>query len=113
MCGAGGGVHVQVWGERHTTCPEDPGMLLFVGERVPHLTKGPENTVKDARSGPVSLSPSKRAVIIASGSQRSMLPRDRFPAVAQGEEISCIFVEALSCTKEREIQPVSPGGITP
>jgi hypothetical protein len=113
MCGAGGGVHVNAWGELHTLCPEDPGRLLFVGEQVPHFTKGPENAVKDARSGPVSPSPSERAVIIASGSQRYMLPRDRFPAVAPGEEISCIFVEVPSCTPERELQPLSPGGITP
>jgi hypothetical protein len=113
MCGAGGGVHVHAWGELHTLCPEDTGRLLFVGEQVSLFTKGPENAVKDARSGPVSPSPSERAVTIAGGSQRSMLPRDRFPAVAPLEEISCIFVEVPPGTPEREIQPVSTGGITP
>jgi len=113
MCGAEGGVHVRVWGELHTICPEDHGMLLFFGEQVSLFTKGAENAVKDARSGPVSISPSERAVIIASGSQRYMLPRDRFPAAALGEEISCIFVEVPPGTMEKEIQPVSPGGITP
>jgi hypothetical protein len=113
MCGAGGGVHVHVGGELHTLCPEDTGRLLFTGEQVSLFTKGPENAVKDSRSGPVSPSPNGRAVSIASGSQRSMLPHDRFPAVAFGEEISCIFVEVPPGTPEREIQPVSPGGITP
>ena len=113
MCGAEGGVHVRIWGELHTICPEDPGRLLFVGERVSLFTRGPENVVKDAVSGSVSLSPSGRAVIIASGSQRSMLPRDRFLAVALGEEISCIFIELPADTPERDLLPASPGGITP
>jgi hypothetical protein len=113
MCGAEGGVHVRVWGELHTICPEDPGRLLFVGERVSLLTKGPENILKDSRSGPVCLSPSGRAVIIASGSQRYLLPRDRFLAVGPWEEISCIFVELPAGIPEREIPPASKGGITP
>ena len=69
--------------------------------------------LKDSLSGPVSPSPSERAVIIASGSQRSMLPRDRFLAVALGEEISCIFVEVPSDTPDSENTPASQGGITP
>jgi hypothetical protein len=113
MCGAEGGVHVRIWGELHTICPEDPGRLLFVGERVSLFSWGPENVVKDAVSGSVSLSPSGRAVIIASGSQRSMLPRDRFLAVALGEEISCIFIELPAGTPERDLLPASRGGITP
>jgi hypothetical protein len=113
MCGAGGGVHVRAGGELHTTCPEDPGRLLFTGEQVPLFTKGPENAVKDSRSSPVSPSPNGRAVSIASGSQRSMLPHDRFPAVAQGEEMSCIFVEVPPHTPEREILPAANGGSTP
>ena len=113
MCGAGGGVHVRIWGELHTICPEDLGRLLFVGERVSLFTRGPENVLKDAVSGSVSLSPSGRAVIIASGSQRYMLPRDRFLAVALGEEISCIFIELPADMPERDHLPVSPGGITP
>ena len=106
-------MHVRAWGELRTICPEDPGRLLFAGERVPLFTKGAENILKDSVSGPVSLSPSGRAVIIASGSQRSMLPRDRFLAVAFGEEISCIFVELPPDTPEREIPSASQGGITP
>ena len=113
MCGAEGGVHVRVGGELHIICPEDPGRLLFVGERVSLFTKGPENVLKDSLSGPVCLSPFGRAVIIATGNQRSMLPRDRFLAVALGEEISCIFVEVPADRPEREIQPASQGGSTP
>jgi hypothetical protein len=115
MCGTEGGVHVRVWGELHTICPEDPGRLLFVGERVSLFTRGPENIPRDSLqvSGPVSLSPSGRAVIIATGSQRYILPRDRFLAVAPGEEISCIVVEVPAGTLEREIQPTSKGDITP
>jgi hypothetical protein len=106
-------MHVRVWGELHTICPEDLGRLLFVGERVSLFTRGVENVSKDTVSGSVSLSPSGRAVIIASGSQRYMLPRDRFLAVALGEEISCIFVEVPADTMERELLPASPGRITP
>jgi hypothetical protein len=113
MCGAEGGVHVRAGGELHTICPEDLGRLLFVGERVSLFTRGAENVMKDSVSGPVSPSPCRRAVIIATGSQRSMLPRDRFPAVAPGEEISCIFVEVPSYMPEREILPAAKGGSTP
>ena len=113
MCGAEGGVHVRIWGELHTICPEDLGRLLFVGERVSLFTRGPENVLNDAVSGSVALSPSGRAVIIASGSQRYMLPRDRFLAVALGEEISCIFVELPADTPERDLLPASQRGITP
>jgi hypothetical protein len=111
MCGAEGRAHVRTGGELHTICPEDPGRLLFVGERVSLFTYGPENVLKDSVSGPVSLSPSGRAVIIATGSQRSMLPRDRYLAVALGEEISCIFVEVPQDTLESGILPASQGGI--
>ena len=112
MCGAEGCVHVRIWGELHTICPEDLGRLLFVGERVSLFTR--ENVPGDLYqvSGSVCLSPSGRAVIIASGSQRYMLPRDRFLAVALGEEISCIFIELPADTPERDILPASRGGIT-
>jgi len=115
ICGAEGGVHVRVGGELHTICPEDPGRLLFVGERVSLFTRGPENVLWDTVqvSSPVSPSPSGRAVIITSGNQRSMLPCDRFLAVALGEEIFCIFVEVPADSPESGILPASQGGITP
>jgi hypothetical protein len=79
------------------------------------FTRGPENIPRDSLQvyDPVSLSPSGRAVIIATGSQHSMLPRDRFLAVAPMDEMSCIFVEVPAGTMEREIQTTSKGDITP
>ena len=95
MCGAEGQVHVRIGGELHAICPEDLGRLLFVGDQVSLFRKGPEGVPQDPVqvSGTVCLSPSGRAVIIATGSQRSILPRYRFLAVAPGEEISCLFFE--------------------
>jgi hypothetical protein len=115
MCGGEGRVHVRIWGEPHYICPEDLGRLLFVGNRVSLFTKGPEKVPGDSVqvSGSVCLSPSGRAVIISTGNQRYMLPRDRFLAVALGEEISCIFFEVPLDTSESEILPASKGGISP
>lgn len=113
MCGAEGRVHVRIWGELHYICPEDLGRLLFVGERVSLFKKGPAPEEVPQVSGSVCLSPSGRAVIISTGNQRYMLPRDRFLAVALGEEISCIFFEVPSDTPDSEILPASKGGIAP
>jgi hypothetical protein len=119
MCGADGCVHVRIWGELHYVCPEDLGRLLFVGDRVPLLRKGPGDVPhKPARvSGSVRISPSGRAVIIASGSHRYMLPRDRFVAVALGEEVSCLFFEMPSDDEKRSpeagLSPLSAGGVAP
>ena len=95
VCGADGCMHVRIWGELHYVCPEDLGRLLFVGDRVPLLRKGPGEVPHETVqvSGSVSISPSGRAVILATGSQRYMLPRDRFVAVTLGEEVSCLFFE--------------------
>jgi hypothetical protein len=117
MCGAEGQVHVRIWGELHAICPEDLGRLLFMGERVSLLRKGsapekvPHNV--DRVSGSVRISPSGKAVIIATGSQRYMLPRDRFVAVALGEEVSCIFFEVPSGEPGSEIIPDSRGCVVP
>jgi hypothetical protein len=117
MCGAEGQVHVRIWGELHYVCPEDLGRLLFVGDRVPLLRKGsaPEEVPHPLAqvSGSVCLTQSGRAVIIATGSQRYMLPRDRFLAVAFGEEISCIFFEVPSGEPGSEIIPDSKGCVVP
>jgi len=117
MCGAEGQVHVRVWGELHAICPEDLGRLLFMGERVSLFRKGPapEEVPQDSAqvSGSVFLSPSGRAVIIASGSQQYMLPRDRFLAVALGEEISCIFFEVPPGEPGSEIIMDSKGCVAP
>jgi hypothetical protein len=106
MCGSEGRVYVRIWGELHFVCPEELGLLFFVGERVSLLKKGPAPQQVPQVSGTVYLSPSGRAVIIAIGNQRYMLPRDKFLAVALGEEVSCIFFEAPG--NEPEIEIISP-----
>jgi hypothetical protein len=110
MCGGEGRVHVRIWGEPHYICPEDLGMLLFVGERVSLFKKGPAPQDVPQVSGSVYLSPSGRAVIIATGRQRYMLPRDKFLAVALGEDVSCIFFEVPSEAPDSEIISPSKGG---
>jgi hypothetical protein len=113
MCGGEGRVHVRIWGEPHYICPEDLGMLLFVGDRVSLFKKGSAPHEVPQISGSVYLSPSGRAVIIATGRQRYMLPRDRFLAVALGEDVSCIFFEVPSDEPEIEIISPSKGGVAP
>ena len=121
MCGAKGCVHVRIWGELHAICPEDLGRLLFLGERVPLTRKGSAAGEvcrdPDQVSGSVCLSPSGRAVIIAAGSQRYMLPRDKFLAVALGEEVSCLFFE-MPCDDEKRspeavLSPLPAGCVVP
>jgi hypothetical protein len=119
MCGADGQVHVRIWGELHYVCPEDLGRLLFVGDRVPLLRKGPAEVSREPIqvSGSVRISPSGRAVVIAAASQRYMLPRDRFLAVALGEEVSCLFFEMPSDDEKRSpeavLSPLPAGGVAP
>jgi hypothetical protein len=113
MCGGEGRVHVRIWGEPHYICPEDLGMLLFMGHAGRLLKKGPAPQDVPQTSGSVYLSPSGRAVIIATGRQRYMLPRDKFLAVALGEEVSCIFFEVPSDVPEIEIISPSKGGVAP
>lgn len=119
MCGAEGQVHVRIWGELHSVCREDLGRLLFVGERVPLLRKGPGEVSRETArvSGSVRISLSGRAVILATGSQRSMLPRDRFVAVALGEEVSCLFFEMPPDeggeSREAVLSPLPAGGVAP
>lgn len=106
MCGSEGRVHVRIWGERYYICPEELGLLFFVGERVSLLKKGPAPNEVPQVSGTVSLSPSGRAVIITLGKQQYILPRDKFLAVALGEDVSCIFFEAPG--NEPEIETINP-----
>jgi hypothetical protein len=113
MCGGEGRVHVRIWGEPHYICPEDLGMLLFVGDRVSLYKKVPAPQENPQVSGSVYLSPSGRAVIIATGQQLYMLPRDKFLAVAFGEEVSCIFFEVPSDETGIEIISPSKGGVAP
>jgi len=110
MTGSDGSVHVRIWGERYYICPEELGMLLFVGDRVPLLKKGPVPEGIPLVSGTAYLNPSGRAVIIAVGKTRYMLPRDRFIAVALGEDVSCILFEVPSDVPEPEIISPHKGG---
>lgn len=110
LCGSEGRVYVRIWGEKHYILPEDLGMLLFVGERVPLMKKSASPHEIAQEVGRVGLSPSGRAVIIAVGNQRYMLPRDKFLAVALGEEIGCIFFEAPGNEPDIEIMPFRKGG---
>jgi hypothetical protein len=110
LCGDDGRVHVRIWGERYYICPEELGMLFFVGDRVPLLKKGPVPEGIPLVSGTAYLNPSGRAVIIAIGVVRYMLPRDRFIAVALGEDVSCILFEVPSDVPEPEIIFPNKGG---
>jgi hypothetical protein len=103
MCGAEGCMHVRIWGELHSIRPEDLGRLLFMGEQVSLIRNGPAAGEVPQVSGTVCLTPSGRAVIIAAGSQRYLLPRDRFLAVAFGDEVSCLFFEMPSGETDTEI----------
>ncbi len=110
LCGDEGRVHIRIWGDLHYICPEELGMLFFVGDHVPILKKTklvPETLVV---SGSAYLSPSGRAVILAMGKQRYMVPRDKFLAVALGEDVSCIFFEVPGNEPEIEILSPHKGG---
>ena len=107
LCGSEGRVYARIWGELHYISPEDLGLLFFVGERVSLLKNGPASP---QISGTVYLSPSGRAVIIAIGKQRYLLPRDKFLAVALGEDVSCIFFECPGNEPELEIISPRKGG---
>jgi len=119
MCGAEGQVHVRIWDELHYVCTEDLGRLLFVGDRVPLLRKGPGDVPhKPVQvTGSVRISPSGRGVIIASGSQQYILPRDRFVAVVLGAEVSCLFFEMPSDNGRESpgtvLSPLPAGGVAP
>jgi hypothetical protein len=86
------------------------GMLLFVGEPIPLLQKNPDPSGNPVASDLISLNPSGRAVIISVGSVRYMLPRDRFIAVALGEDVSCILFEVPGDVPEPEILTPHRGG---
>lgn len=106
LCGSEGRVHVRIWGEKYYICPEELGMLFFVGDRVPLLKQGPVPNGVPKVSGTVKLSPSGRAVIITLGKQQYILPRDKFLAVALGEDVSCIFFEAPG--NEPDLETIEP-----
>ena len=59
LFGDEGRVHICIWDTRYQICPEDLGMLFFVGDRVPLMKKGPAPQVFQI-SGQVSLAPPGR-----------------------------------------------------
>jgi hypothetical protein len=106
MCGGEGRVHVRIWGEMHYILAEDLGNLFFVGKWVPLMKKVKSLHEVPKAVGSVFINRSGRTVIIEFGNQRYMLPRDKFLAVALGEEVACIFFEAPG--NEPEIETISP-----
>lgn len=107
MGGSDGCVHVKIYGAPHYICPEELGMLFFVGDSVPLLKNFPSLSESPQLSGRVHLNASGRSVIIELGAARFMVPRDRFLAVAFGEDISCIICKIPS--EKNEIETISPG----
>ena len=110
LTGSDGYVHIRIWDKSYFIRPEDMGMLLFVGETIPLLQKNPDPSGNPVASDLISLNPSGRAVIISVGSVRYMLPRDRFIAVALGEDVSCILFEVPGDVPEPEILTPHKGG---
>ena len=111
LTGSDGYVHVRIWDKSYFICPEDMGMLLFGGETVPLLHKNPDPSGTPVTSGSVALNPPGRAVILSIGTIRYMLPRDRFIAVALGEDVSCILFEVPGDVPEPEIILPNKGGV--
>ena len=85
-------------------------MLFFVGDRVPILKKPKLVPESPFVSGQCVSQSSGRAVILALGKQRYMVPRDKFLAVALGEDVSCIFFEVPGNEPEIEILSPHKGG---
>ena len=110
LFGSDGSVHIRIWGERYYISPGDLGMLFFVGDIVPVLKRVKASTGTRQVSGSAFLSPSGQAVLIEIGSQRYMLPRDKFIAVAFGEAVSGLFFEVPEDAPEIEIISPRKGG---
>jgi hypothetical protein len=110
ISGSEGCVHIRIMGEPHYLCPEELGRLIFMGDSVPLLRNWPTKNDPPQVAGTVRLNPSGRGVIIESGKQRYQLPRDKFIAVALGEDVSCIFFEIPSDEREPEIIAPARGG---
>jgi len=110
LTGSDGYVHIRIWDKSYFIRLEDMGMLLFVGRTVSLFKKNPDPSGIPFTSGSASLNPSGRAVIVSIGSVRYMLPRDRFIAVALGEDVSCILFEVPGDVPEPEILAPPKGG---
>jgi len=103
-------VHVRIYGAPHYIRTEELGMLFFVGETVPLLRNWPSENETMEVSGRVHLNPSGRSVLFEIGTSRFMVPRDRFLAVAFGEDFSGILFEIPSDANKIEIISQHKGG---
>jgi hypothetical protein len=105
--GKDGCLYIRIWGEPHYIYPEELGRLIFMGDCVPLLRHQPTSTDPPQVSGTVHMNMSGRGIVIEIGNTHYQLPRDRFLAVALGEEISCIFFEVPDGRNEPAV--ISPG----
>ena len=88
--GGDGCVHLLIGKQVLAFCPGDMGELFFGGGMAPvRALAGPGEPGEKPR-GMARLTPSGRAVTIELGSERYMVPRDRFLAVAFGEDIASL-----------------------
>jgi hypothetical protein len=111
LCGDEGCVHVKIYGAPHYIRTEELGTLFFVGDTVLLLKNWPSENETRQVSGRVHLNPSGRSVIIEIDTSRFMVPRDRFLAVAFGEDVFSIVFEIPSDKNEIEIISPHKGGI--
>jgi len=88
--GGDGCVHILLKGQVYSLCPDDMGVLFFGGGAAPvRILPGQGGPSLKAR-GHARLNPSGRSVTIELGTERFMVPRDRFLAVAFGEDIASL-----------------------
>ena len=88
--GGDGCVHLLIGKQILALNPGDMGVLFFGGGAAPvRALTGPGEPGEKPR-GMVRLTPSGRAVTIELGGERFMVPRDRFLAVAFGEDIASL-----------------------
>ena len=88
--GGDGCVHILIKGQVYSIGPDDMGMLFFGGGAAPvRIPPGQGDPGLKAR-GHARLNPSGRSVTIELGAERFMVPRDRFLAVAFGEDITSL-----------------------
>jgi len=94
--GGDGCVHILLKGQLLALCPGDMGVLFFGGGMAPvRALTGPGDPGQKPR-GMARLTPSGRAVAIELGSEQFMVPRDRFLAVAFGEDIASLVFSVPS-----------------
>lgn len=88
--GGDGCVHVLLRGQVYSLCPNDMGVLFFGGGAAPVRIPPGQGEPNVKARGIARLSPSGRSVTIELGGERYMVPRDRFLAVAFGEDIASL-----------------------